>query len=108
MRFFAGLLAYRVGVSAFISIAIVGVMALKSPVDRTPAAPKALAASNKERPVDQAAQKKTKSDRKSKVVHTTHKRMHASPNTAVGGDAYGYAEAPRYRVDPNLFFTFGR
>jgi hypothetical protein len=68
MRFFAGLLAYFVGVSALVSIAVVGLMALQSGVDRTPAAPVALAASNNERLVGQAkaalaTQKKTQPDR---------------------------------------------
>ena len=39
MRGFAGLLAYLVGVSAIISIGIVGLMALQSPIERTPSAP---------------------------------------------------------------------
>jgi|SRR5262245_17355128 len=112
MRFFAGLLAYLVGISALISIAIVGVMTLKSPVDRTSAAPVALAAPN-ERIVGQgkpvsATQKKTQPDRKGKAVHTAHKRLPAPP-PIIGSDiAYGYAAEPRRRIDPNLFFTFGR
>jgi len=114
MRFFAGLLAYLVGASVLISIAVAGYLALLSPADRTPAEPVTLAASNKERPVDQvkpvvSVQKKTQSDRKNKVVHTAHKRVHAPPNTVVGGDAaYGYAEETHRRIDPNLFFVFGR
>jgi hypothetical protein len=39
MRFFAGLLAYLVGVSAVISIGIVGLMALQPPIERTSSAP---------------------------------------------------------------------
>ena len=114
MRFFAGVLAYLIGVSVLISIAVTGLMALQSPVDRTPVAGRAVAASNKEHPVDRvkpvvSAQKKTQSDRKNKAVHTAHKRMPAPPNTVVGRDtAYGYAEEPRRRIDPNLFFVFGR
>jgi len=108
VRFFAGLLAYLVGVSVLISIAIVGFMALQSPVDRTPAAPVALAASNKERLVSQtksvvSAQKKTQPNRKSKMVHTAHKRLPAPPPTVGGDVAYGYAAEPRRRIDPNMF-----
>jgi hypothetical protein len=39
MRFFAGLLAYLVGVSAVISIGNVGLMALQPPIERTSSAP---------------------------------------------------------------------
>ena len=53
MRFFAGLLAYLVGVAVLLSIAGAGLVALQAPVDRTVVAPKALDASNKERPVAQ-------------------------------------------------------
>jgi hypothetical protein len=31
-----------------------------------------------------------------------------APTIAAGHDAYGYAEAPRRRIDPNLFYIFGR
>ena len=114
MRFLASLLAYLVGVSMLISIAIVGFMALQSPVDRTPAAPATLAApNNNDRLVGQAkpvesVQKKTQPDRKSKVVHTAHKRLPAPPATVGSDVAYGFAAEPRRRIDPNLFFFFGR
>ena len=113
MRFFAGLLAYFVGVSALISIAVVGLMALQSRVDKTPAAPVALAASNNERLVGQAkaalaTQKKTQPDRKGKAVHTAHKRLPAPPATVGSDVTYGFAQEPRRRIDPNLFFFFGR
>ena len=113
MRFFAGLLAYIVGVAVLLSIAGAGLVALQSPVDRTVVAPKALDASNKERPVHQvkpavSAQKKTQPDRKGKAVHTAHKRLPAPPPTVGSDIAYGYAEEPRRRIDPNLFFNFGR
>jgi hypothetical protein len=113
MRFFAGLLAYVVGVSVLISIGIVGFMAVQSPTDRTRAPPTASTTSNNERVVSPAksemtAQKKTPPERKNKVARTVHKRMHSLPATVGGGDAYGYAEAPRYRIDPNMFFIFGR
>ena len=49
MHSFAGLLAYLVGVAAIISIVIAGLMALQSPIERTPSAPIASAASHNER-----------------------------------------------------------
>lgn len=113
MRFFAGLLAYLVGIAVLLSIAGAGLMALQSPVNRTVVAPKALDAANKERPVDQvkpavSAQKKTLPDRKGKAVHTAHKRLPAPPPTIGSDFAYGYAEEPRRRTDPNPLFIFGR
>ena len=112
MRFVASLLAYLVGVSVLISIGIVGFMILQSPNDRTRAAPVAPTAPNIERPVsptkpEMTAQKKTQFNRKNKIARTAHKQMHPLPTTD-GSDAYGYAEAPRYRIDPNTFFIFGR
>ena len=113
MRGFAGLLAYLVGVSAIISIGIAGLMALQSPIARTPSAPIVSAASHNERlatPIKQtiAAQKKARPDQKHKMVHVTRKQTREAPTIAAGHDAYGYAEAPRRRIDPNLFSIFGR
>ena len=111
MRGFAGLLAYLVGVSAIISFGIVGLMALRSPIERTPSIPIAAAASHDERVAKPAkqpivGQKKARPDQKQKMVHVTPKRTHEAP-TIAAGDAYGYAQEPR-RIDPNLFPLFGR
>ena len=111
MRSFAGLLAYLVGVSAVISIGIVGLMALQSPTERTSSAPIVAVASHRERlakPVKQTIvdQKKARPDQKHQTVHVTRKQPREAPTTATG-DAYGYAQEPR-RIDPNLFPFFGR
>jgi hypothetical protein len=109
MRSFAGLLAYLVGLSAIISIGIVGLMTLQS-ANRTPSAP-IVAAAQKERlakPVKQTIvdQKKARPDQKHQTVHVTRKQPREAP-TIAAGDAYGYAQEPR-RIDPNLFPLFGR
>ena len=75
MRFLAGLLAYLVGISAVISLGIVGLMALQSPIEPTPSAP-IVAATQKERLVKPAKQvtvddKKAQPDQKHKVVQVT-------------------------------------
>lgn len=118
MRFFAALLGYLIGVSAVISIGIVGLMALQ-PATRTPSAP-IVAAAQKERlakPVKQTINKKAQPDQGHKVVQVTGKKArpnpkhnrptHEAPTTVVGQNAYGYAQEPR-RIDPNLFSIFGR
>jgi threonine dehydrogenase-like Zn-dependent dehydrogenase len=109
MRGFAVLLVYLGGLSAIISIGVVGLMALQS-ANRTPSAP-IVAAAQKERlakPVKQTIvdQKKARPDQKHKMAHVTPKRTHEAP-TIAAGDAYGYAQEPR-RIDPNLFPLFGR
>ena len=116
MRGFAGLLAYLVGVSAIISIGVVGLMALQPPIERTSSAPTVAVESHKERlakPVKQTivGQKKAHSNheprlQKHQTVHVTRKQPHEAP-TIAAGDAYGYAQEPR-RIDPNLFPFFGR
>ena len=111
MRSFAGLLAYLVGVSAIISIGVLGLMALQPPIERTSSAPTVAVESHKERlakPVKQTivGQKKARPDQKHKMVHLTPKRTHEAP-TIAAGDAYGYAQERR-RIDPNLFPIFGR
>jgi hypothetical protein len=111
MRSFAGLLAYLVGLSAVISIGIVGLMALQPPIERTPSAPIASAASHNERlatPVKQTigTQKKARPDQKHKMVHVNRKQPREAA-TIAAGDAYGYAQEPR-RINPNLFPLFGR
>jgi hypothetical protein len=111
MRGFAALLAYLVGVSAIISIGVAGLMALQSPIERTPSAPIVAAESHTERlakPVKETivGQKKARPDQKHKLVHVTPKSTHEAP-TIAAGDAYGYAQEPR-RIDLNLFPFFGR
>ena len=113
MRSFAGLLAYLIGVSAIISIGVVGLMALRSPIERTPSIPIAAAASHDERvakPAKQSivGQKKARPDQKHKMVHVTPKRTHEAPTIDLdaGRNAYGYAQEPR-RIDRNLFPFFG-
>ena len=110
VRGFASLLAYFVGVSAIISIGIAGLMALQSPIERTPSAP-TVVESHTERPAKPikqtiVAQKKARPDQKHKMVHVTPKRTHEAP-TIAAGDAYGYAQEPR-RLNSNLFPIFGR
>ena len=111
MRGFAVLLAYCVGLSAVISIGIVGLMAMQSPIERTPSAPTVAVESQKERlakPVKQTigTQKKARPDQKHKMVHVNRKQPREAP-TIGAGDAYGYAQEPR-RIDQNLFPIFGR
>jgi hypothetical protein len=111
VRGFAGLLAYLVGVSAMIGIGVAGLMALQSPIERTPSAPTVAVELRTERlakPVKQTivAQKKPRPDQKHKMVRVTPKRTHEAP-TITEGDSYGYAQEPR-RIDPNLFLFFGR
>jgi len=112
MRFFAGLLAYLVGVLAIVSIGIIGLMALRLPVERTPSTPITAAASHVEpaKPVKQTlvARKNVRPRQKNKTVHITSKRTREAPTIGAGHEAYGYAsEAPRRRIDPNLFSIFG-
>ncbi|MFZ0621925.1 MAG: hypothetical protein WAM76_07985 [Pseudolabrys sp.] len=111
VRGFASLLAYLVGVLAIVSIGVAGLMALQSPIERTPSAAAVAVESHAERlaaPVKQTtvAQKKARPDQKHKMVHVTPKRTHDAPAIAAG-DAYGYAQEPR-RLDWNLFPGFGR
>ena len=111
MRGFASLLAYVVGVSAIISIGVAGLMALQSPIERTPSAPDVALESRTQRlakPVKQTivAQKKARPDQKHKMAHVTPKRTHEAP-TITEGDSYGYAAEPR-RIDSNLLPFFGR
>lgn len=110
MRFLFGLLAYFVGVSVVTGIGIVGLMALQSPGQRTPTTSMASTTSNSERLVRPAllSQKKTPANNKDKTVHVSHKPIRPVPRTVGGGEAYGYAEEPRHRIDPNFLFIFGR
>jgi hypothetical protein len=114
MRSFAGLLAYLIGVSAIISIGVIGVMALRSPIERTPSIPIAAAASHDERVAKPAkqpiiGQKKARPDQKHQTVHVARKQPREAPTTGADREAYGYApEEPRRRIDPNPFTFFGR
>jgi hypothetical protein len=110
MRGFVGLLAYLVGISAVISIGIVGLMALQSSIERTPSALIAAAASHNGRlakPVQQTivGQEKARPDQKHKMVHVARKGTHEAPTIVAGHKAY--AEEPR-RIDWQLFPIFGR
>jgi hypothetical protein len=110
VRGFASLLAYLVGVSAIISIGVAGLMALQSPIERTPSAPTVAVESHTERPAKRTTQtivakKNARTDQKHKMVHITPKHTHEPP-TIAAGDAYGYAQEPR-RLNPNLFPIFG-
>lgn len=111
VRGFASLLAYLVGVSAIVSIGVAGLMALQSPIERTPSAAAVAVESHAERlatPVKQTtvAQKKARPDQKHTLVRVTPKRTHEAPTTPAG-DAYGYAQEPR-RLDWSPFPIFGR
>jgi len=107
MRGLAVVLGYLVGLSAIVSIGIVGVMALQSSVKPTPSAPIAAAAPQKERvakPVKQTTQKDARSNQKRKTVHATRKRIEEIPSS--GFSAYGYANEPRrYYQYPSPFFS---
>ena len=117
MRGFAGLLAYVTGFSAIISIGVVGLMALQSPMERTSSASSVAVESHKERlakPVKQTivGQKRAHSNQKHQTVQrhqtvrVTRKQPREAP-TIAAGDAYGYAQEPR-RINSNLFPFFSR
>jgi hypothetical protein len=108
MRAFAVLLAYVAGLSAVLSIGIIGLMALK-PLNKTSAAP-VVAASQKERlanPIKQATQRDEQPGRKHKPTHVARKRQEKAPIPSSGLNAYGYAEQPR-RFNQYPSFFFGR
>ena len=109
MRSFASLIAYLAGVSAILSIGIIGLIALQSPTERTPSPPTVAAASYKDRlakptkkPIDD--QKAVHRNQKHKTVNVTRKHPQ-TPSLAAGLNAYGYADEPR-RVDPNRYRTW--
>ena len=115
MRFLAGLLAYLVGISAVISLGIVGLMALQSPIEPTPSAP-IVAATQKGRPQVTVDDKKAQPDQKHKVVQVTgkkarpnpkhnivqdtHKPTHEAPTIGAGRNAYSHG----IQQYPFLFF----
>jgi hypothetical protein len=110
MRGFAALLAYVVGLSAVVSIGIIGVMALPKPM---PSAQPVPAASQKERlakpakQVTTVAQKDAQPNQKRKVAHVTRKQKDEAPTIASSGFpyTYGYAAEPRrYYQYPIQFF----
>ena len=112
MRFLVGLVAYVVGMSVLVSVGIAGIMALRSPpTERAASEPSKSTASSSARPASTTKQRanadaKPQQARKNKVVREGHKRTHPAFN--FGNGAYGYAEEPRRRIDPNPFFMFGR
>jgi len=90
MRFFAGLLAYLVGLSAVISIGIAGLMALQAPTEQTSSAPTVAVASHKERLVKPVKQtivddKKAQPDQERKMVQVTGKKPRLHPKHNNGG-----------------------
>ena len=104
MRGFAVLLAYLVGLSALVSVGVLGVMALKSMPP-----PQSVAAA-KERPAKPAKQaatapQKEAQPQKRKVAHVTRKRKEEAPIASSGYDAYGFAPQPRrFYQYPTQFF----
>ena len=103
------MLAYVVGLSALLSIGIIGVMALSKSM---PSAQPVPAASQKERlakPVKQVttvAQKDAQPNQKRKVAHVARKRKEEAPTFSSGFNAYGYAEQPRrFYQYPSPFFS---
>jgi hypothetical protein len=113
MRGVAVVLGYLVGLAAIVSIGIVGLMALQSPIESTPSAPVAATAAHKERlakPAKQTtvAQKDAHPNQKRKTVHATRRRTEDAPALAASNfNAYGYAQEPRRAYGYPLPF-FGR
>jgi hypothetical protein len=110
MRGLAVLLAYVAGLSAVVSIGIIGLMAVK-PLNKPFAAP-VVTASQKERlanPIKQTTttQKDAQPSRKHKATHVARKREEKAPIPSSGLNAYGYAEQPRRSYQYPSFF-FGR
>jgi hypothetical protein len=112
VRFLVGLIAYVIGMSVLVSVGIAGIMALRSPpMERAPAEFSKSTASSSERPASGTKQRanteaKPQHARKNKLVREDHKRTYPALNS--GNGAYGYAEEPRRRFDPNPFLMFGR
>lgn len=111
MRGIAVLLGYLVGLSALVSVGVIGVMALHSSTRSTPSAQPVAAASQEARlakPVKQAAkapQKETQ-PQKRKAAHVTRKRKEEAPTFSSGFDAYGFAPQPRsFYQYPTQFFS---
>jgi hypothetical protein len=111
LRGIAVLLAYLVGLSALVSVGVVGVMALHSSTKSMPSALSVSAALQKDRlakSAKQAAtipQKETKPPQKRKVAHATHKRKEQAPTSSSGFDAFGFAPKPRrFYQYPTQFF----
>src|SRR4029434_2089361 len=107
MRCFAVVLGYLVGLAAIVSIGIVGVMALQSPIKPMPTAPISASAPQKEpgaKTVKQTTQKDAQSNQKRKTVRATRKRIEDIPSS--GFNAYGYANEPRrFYQYPSPFFS---
>ena len=107
MRGIAVLFAYLAGLSALVSVGVVGVMALNSSTKSTPSARPVAAVSQKERlakPAKQAATipQKEMRPQKRKVAH---KHKEEAPISTSGFDAYGFAAQPRrFYQYPTQFF----
>ena len=111
MRGIAVLLAYLVGLSAVLSVGVVGVMAINSSTKSMASTQPAPAAPQKERlakPDKQAttvAQKEAQ-PQKRKVAHVNRKRKEEPLTPSSGFDAYGYAQEPRrFYQYPSPFFS---
>src|SRR5262245_38117963 len=110
MRGIAVLLANLVGLSALVSVAVVGVIALHSSPKSMQSAPPAAAASRKARLPEPAkpaapAHQKAAHHQKRKVAHVTRKRKEEAPMFSSGFDAYGFAPQPRrFYQYPTQFF----
>jgi|SRR5215831_1758283 len=108
MRGIAVLLAYLVGLSALVSVGVVGVMALHSSTKSMQSAQPVAAASQKARlakPAKQAVPQKETQTQKRKVAHVTRKRKEEAPMFSSGFDAYGFAPQPRrFYQYPTQFF----
>jgi len=107
MRGFACFLAYTVGVSAVISLFIVSLMALESPIQQMPSAPVRAVTSNKQPVVTAVKQsnvthkkERTSQKRKQITARVSHERTR---ELFEGHDVYGFAAEPR-RIDPERFF----
>jgi hypothetical protein len=110
MRGIAVLLAYLVGLSALLSVGVIGVMAFHSSTKPIPPAQPVVTSSQKERLAKPAKQTTTVTQKearpqKRKVAHVNRKRKEEMPMVSSGFDAYGYAQEPRrFYQYPNQFF----
>ena len=109
VRGIAVLLVYLLGLSALLSVGVIGVTALNSPSKSMPSAQPVATASQKERVAKPAKQTTTVTQKeaqpqKRKVAHVNRKRKEETPASS-GFDAYGYAQQPRrFYQYPAQFF----
>jgi hypothetical protein len=103
MRGFATLLAYVAGLSAVLSIGIIGLMALK-PLNKPSPVPVVTASQKEQVKQTTITQKDAQPSKKHKVTRAARKREEIPSS---GLNAYGYAEQPR-RFNQYPSFFFGR